>query len=365
MRRITTTLSVYMIKEFMKWLLIVLLFVSILAGLLEYSELARRASSYTQIVQSDILKMMFLKIPNIVEELMPFVIFFSTMLALWRLNRNSELTVMRASGISAWQFLLPISITCLIIGFLDLGAINPISSVFKKKYDRLDETLFHKISDRIEISESGIWIRQKIQDDEAIFHIDRYEQSNQTLQGVSILFFNSHGKFSETMRAPLATIDNDKVILKDVWVVKNGEAAVKKPLVELSTQLTIAKLLKRNAAPDSLSFWELSKFIYILESSGLLKPDYKLYWHSLIAKIFWLFSMVYLAAASSLGFIRNNKTAYHFMLGIATTFVVYVLKDVTYVMGAASTIPFLVAAWIPALMTFLSGVSVLLHTEDG
>ena len=39
--------------------------------------------------------------------------------------------------------------------------------------------------------------------------------------------------------------------------------------------------------------------------------------------------------------------------------------DIIFALGSAGTIPVMLAAWTPALVTIMLGASLLLHLEDG
>ncbi|MCF6320014.1 MAG: LptF/LptG family permease, partial [Proteobacteria bacterium] len=72
-------------------------------------ELIRRASKRGDIPISLILQMGLLKLPEVGQTIFPFAVLFSAMYTFWQLTRQYELIVVRASGFSVWQFLLPIS----------------------------------------------------------------------------------------------------------------------------------------------------------------------------------------------------------------------------------------------------------------
>jgi lipopolysaccharide export system permease protein len=54
----------------------------------------------------------------------PFVVLIASIATLMQLNRKYELVVTRAAGISAWQFLAPLIIANLLIGFIAVAGLN-------------------------------------------------------------------------------------------------------------------------------------------------------------------------------------------------------------------------------------------------
>jgi lipopolysaccharide export system permease protein len=51
--------------------------------------------------------------------------------------------------------------------------------------------------------------------------------------------------------------------------------------------------------------------------------------------------------------------------GIAVGFMLYVIASISRDMGSGGVVPPPLAAWLPAIVATLFGVTVLLHLEDG
>lgn len=365
MRAIPLRLFRYLAKEFSIWFVSMLLVLFALIFLLEFSELLRRAQGIEEATYPILTEMAFLKLPHMAEELLPFALFFSAILCLWRLNRNSELTIIRSMGVSVWQFLMPIALVSLLIGSVDLFLINPITSIMKQRYDQLDSKHLRQKHYSLKVSESGVWIRQVHASGSTIYKIGRVNMKQAAFFDISLYHYDFNNKFISRMDAKRGWLIEDKLHLEKVWIAEANQLPKSINTLIIPSKLTLQKLTETNISPDSMSFWELSKFIHLLEKSGLLRDEYKLYWHAQIARIFWLVSMIFLAAACVLHSIRQGKIALYIFMGVIAGFGLYVLKDVTYVMGAASTIPAMLAAWIPAIVTFTTGLSVLVYFEDG
>lgn len=365
MRAIPFRLYAYFAKEFSFWLGSILLILLALIFLLEFSELLRRAQGIQEASYSILTEMAFLKLPYSLEELLPFGLFFAAILCLWRLNRNNELIIARSVGISAWRFLLPLAFVSFLIGVIDLCVINPVTSLMKQRYDKLNAQYLRQTLYSLNIAESGIWIRQVEASGSTIYRIGSVNMKQSSLHDLTLFRYDKDHHFQERLDAKTGWLIENKLRLDKVWIHKTAALPEKKEFYSLQTPLTLDKLTETNIAPDSMSFWELSHFIYLLEKSGLLREEYRLYWHALIARVFWLMSMIFLAGACTLHSARHKKISLYIFIGIVAGFGLYVLKDITYVMGAASTIPVMLAAWTPVIIAFLTGASVLLYFEDG
>ena len=102
-----------------------------------------------------------------------------------------------------------------------------------------------------------------------------------------------------------------------------------------------------------------------MDDSGLAAHKYFMQWHSLIARAFWLAVMVMLAATFTLRPLRSGGTTVMIVCGISIAFILYFLRDITYALGNAGTLPPVLAAWVPTVVTGLFAATKLLYSEDG
>ncbi|PPR57569.1 MAG: hypothetical protein CFH07_01472, partial [Alphaproteobacteria bacterium MarineAlpha3_Bin6] len=116
----STVLSFYIGRNFLTCFISVLAVFLSLIFLFDIIELLRLASSRDELGIGLILKMSLLKLPFLGQQAFPFAVLFGSMIAFLRMTRNHELVVARASGISAWQFLLPVLGLALILGTLQI-----------------------------------------------------------------------------------------------------------------------------------------------------------------------------------------------------------------------------------------------------
>lgn len=101
------TLFRYLGRQYMIWFFAFLFGLMGIIYLFEVAELMRRAGDLAEVTLGVVLRMGAYKLPDTIEKVLPFVVLFSGMFTFWRLTRNQELVIARASGVSAWQFLAP------------------------------------------------------------------------------------------------------------------------------------------------------------------------------------------------------------------------------------------------------------------
>ena len=114
-----------------------------------------------------------------------------------------------------------------------------------------------------------------------------------------------------------------------------------------------------------MSFWDLPKFIRILEDSGFKALEHKLYFHELLTLPLILCSMVIVAAVCTGNLKHTSRTSFAITGCVIVGFLVFFFLDLSEALGASGTIPPLFAAWAPPTIVTLLGAVVLLHYADG
>jgi lipopolysaccharide export system permease protein len=359
------TLFRYIVLQFFTWCTGVFAAMLMIVFLLDYIELIRRGGAKAEASLLVLLEMAALKQPHMAQQIMPFAILFGTMMAFWRMTRNNELVVARAAGVSVWQFLTPPFAGALLVGVVTVAVFNPIASVMQSRYEALESRILRGTGDQLTLSRSGLWLKQSDNDgNNSVVHAERLLPKQTELQDVMVLSFND--------KTLVGRIDAKSAVLKSgKWEVTDGlrwtPGKPPEPFehIEVATNLTPARIQESFASPETMSFWELPGFIQLLESSGFSAQRHRLYFNALLALPFLFTAMVLLAATFSLRMQRRGGTALMIGGGIASGFLLYLLSNLVFALGLASTIPVSLAAWAPTGVSWLLGASMLLHLVDG
>jgi lipopolysaccharide export system permease protein len=366
--RISTTLSTYLGKSFLLWFSVFMLTIIGLILLFDFSETMRQASGNPDISVSTVMTLVLLKLPFLLEQLLPFIVLFSCMFTLWRLNRGSEIIVMRAAGISIWQILAPIAFASLMIGLFDLTTVNPMTATFLNQYEKLKNQEIRGYKDGIAISETGIWLRNREKNENALtLRIGHVDFDAKTIHNVSLFEYvkEDDDALNQRIDAESGVFIDNGILFKNAWISPAGGQIHQQDQYFLSTNIPYSRLHESNLSPDSLSFWQLPSYIHLLKRSGLDTRHYSMQWHSLLARAFWLAAMVVLAAMWTLRPVRQGGTYLLLAFGAGTGFILYFIRDITFAMGQAGTLPLILCAWLPVILSAVIGSVSLLYQEDG
>jgi len=362
------TLSRYLGRQYLLWFVVFLVGLSGIIYLFEVAELLRRSANNNMTTLPIVLEMGSYKLPDTIEKILPFVVLFSVMFTFWRLTRNQELVVVRAAGVSVWQFLGPTLFVTLIFGWFNMTILNPIGASMNARYQEMDNLYFSR-SPSLELTGSGLWLRQKDEKKRYLLHADHVDLEPLTLIPVIAFVYDDKDHY-------LGRVDAQKAILHEqgknsywefnnVWFNWENQMPEKKDSYHLNTSLTLDKIQESMSPPNTVSFWQLPRFIEALESIGLPTTRHVLQFQLLLAEPFLLCAMVCFAAVFSLRLSRQGGILNAAMLGIFTGSLIFSANNVAMAMGTNQTLPVFLAAWAVPLAALTFSNALLLKLEDG
>lgn len=359
-----STLFRYVSRYFLLNFAVLMLILLGVVYIFDLIELMRRTAKLDYVSFGLVMRMTALKVPEVGQAMLPFGVLFAAIYTCWKLNRTHELVVIRAAGLSAWQFLMPMIVSALLLGFAATAIINPISSLFLSKYEQLEITALQKNSNIVTVSRTGIWLRQPTQDGYALLHSEGFNQKEWQLTKVTAFFFDETDQFLERLDSPLALLqDGYWEIRNPVIHDKNGSGRLE--MRQLPTELTARKIEESFASPETISFWKIPEYINIMEETGFPTVRLRLHFQALVAQPFLFAAMILLAATFSLRPPRFGGTGVMIVLGVLTGFFVFFMESMLHAFGISQKIPVYLAAWTPATVSLLLGTTALLHLEDG
>lgn len=364
---LSTTLFSYLGRQFILWLSVVFATLMSIVAMFDVVELLRRVSGKEEVTTEVVIQLSLLKLPHLVQDMLPFAVLLGSMFCFWRLARSNELVVARAAGVSAWQFLgAPLLITFL-IGLVLITAFNPFAAAMRAHYEALESRYLGKDRAEFAVSESGVWLRQSNAGQQSIIHANGVagEDSEASLESVIVFAVEDDETFSGRIDATTATLRDGYWELTDAIVSDSNGDSRPVGTYRLPTDLTFQGIQDSFASADTLSFWDLPKFIGTMEDAGFAAVTHRLYLHSLLATPMLLCAMVLIAAAFSIKTSRRSSTALMIAGGILVGFMLHFFTNVVHALGQSTSIPAIFAAWMPAGFSTVLGVTALLHLEDG
>lgn len=356
------TLYTYIAKEFSKWLGVILGGLLFIIFIFDLVETLRRTAAKANLHFSTALHLVFLKLPHIALQLFPFVILITTLVVFWQLMRARELIVMRMAGLSIWQILMPIFCLVFVIKVFELSVVNPLTASLYTRFERLESTEINGQEDRITLSTNGLWVRQADRYGQFILHAAGIDSTH--LSSVSIFEFDEKDIFIRRFDTQSAFFKDNALELTPATVTTAAGDISTFENYTFPSDLTYDQIQENSANPATISFWKLPEFIKLLEHSNLSSHRYRLHWHSLIANVFLVISMVLLGSGCIYFQLGRKKVLSLIMSTLGIGFAIFFITDITRTLGLSMHIPILIAAWAPVMISALVGGTVTLYAED-
>ena len=359
------TLTAYLARVYALSFLGLLGILLTIVYLFDTVELLRRAAKVDDVPLTLVLQMSLLKLPDVGQIILPFAILFSALYTFWMLARRHELVILRAAGLSVWQFLGPIVGVAILAGIVHMTVINPVGAVMISRYAVLERDYLTSESKTVTISEQGLWLRQATSEGHVILHAAKVMMPEWRLDQVMLLFFDKTGQFRKRMDADSARLGNDQWILQNVVINGDGALPRKSAQETLPTNLTVSEIENSFSTPEETPFWTLPAYIRTMEATGFDSRKLKIHFQTLLAQPLLFAAMVILAATVSLKVARFQRTSLLMGAGVVFGFVMFFATSFLKALGASDQIPVLLAAWFPPLIALSLGISVIMTTEDG
>ena len=264
------TLARYFSARFLLAIVAMFLVCCVLIFFVDLIEMLRRAGNYAGDIPGFLLAWItLLRLPSFSELVLPFAVLIGSIGIFLMLSRSSELVVLRAAGISVWQFTMPAIVVAFLLGIAFVLLYNPLAAVARGEAERLYGVAFGKDQSLLTSSKNaGAWLREDGTDGPTVIHAADVLNQGLELNGVSAFQYDRDHGLTERIEAKRAALKDGRWELEDAWVSAVGQEPEFYKRYLLSTYLTPTQVRDSLGTVFSISFWDLPNFIEIAERAG-------------------------------------------------------------------------------------------------
>lgn len=359
------TLTWYVGRRFLTGIMTTLAICSLLIFMIDLLELLRISGKYGSVPAMSLVTIAIMRLPAYTEFLFGFSVLVGSIGALLFLNRKSELAVMRAGGLSVWQFLWPGILVAFLIGFAGMIIFNPMAAAGRAEAEKRYAKVFGKESNLLQAQGGGSWLRQDGADGESVIGAAAASNRGLTLTGVMVFSYDKGGHFIERVDAATANLKEGYWQLQNAWVTRLGQEPEKFDSYLLSTYLTPDRVQDALGTVFAVSFWEFPGLIEVAEKAKLSSDKLKIQYEVLWSRPLLCVAMVLLAATVSLRSFRSGGIQTMVATGMIGGFAFFLFSEISRQIGVAGLAPPWVAVWLPVVLLLVISSTVLLHQEDG
>ena len=292
-------------------------------------------------------------IPSIVINMLPFILFLSSVWVFVKLKNNRDILSLKTFGLSNINFLILFCFSAIFIGIVTLFAFTPMTSVVVKYYEDIKGKYDIDKSHLASINTNGIWIREKNKKNISII-------KSQTLEGdflinVSIYEFDKRNSLTKRIEGLKADISGNPWIVQEGFEIDYVNEGKKKEFQALEFPSTFSKdkLNSIYSNLDTISFYNLIKNMDQLINKGYNPKLLKEKKHFYLSLPFFLVLMVCLAGIFTLNSNDTRQNAYYLLLSIIACVIIFYFKNFSTALGATERIPLLLSVWSPIIILSL------------
>ena len=304
-------------------------------------------------------------VPSIIIEILPFIIFVSSMWLLINMRDKRELLIFKVYGFSNMKIFFIISLVSFIFGWIVLSFFNPISSVMTKYYEKTKSRYARDVDHLISFNKNGLWIKETIDNSEERI-IYAKKDNDGLLEDLTIFVFNQNFDLKEKIVSKQANIKDFDWILSDVSVIKIlDEISVNKfevyKIKSIYNHEKISNLFKNT---HTLSFIELITKHEELKRKGYNKEFLFESLNKMITLPFFLVIMAALASILTMHTLKDAKNFRFILVGIIVCVIIFYFKDLSNALGQTNRIPLIISSWIPVVSLGIFGFIGILQINE-
>ncbi|PTS85669.1 LPS export ABC transporter permease LptG [Pseudomonas sp. HMWF032] len=303
----------------------------------------------------DALWYVLLTAPRRLYEMLPMAALIGCLIGLGSLASNSELTIMRAAGVSigriVWAVMKPM-LVLMLVGLLIGEYLAPYSENQAQASRAMAQG-----GGEAQSAKRGLWHRQG----QEYVHINAV-QPNGVLLGVTRYRFDGHKRMQSSSFARRAQYQGDHWQLDDVATThfrERSSEVIKQDSERWDVELTPQLLGTVVLAPDALSITGLWGYIHYLAEQGLSNSQYWLSFWTKVLQPLVTAALVLMAISFIFGPLRSVTLGQRVFTGVLVGFVFKISQDL---MGPSSLVfgfsP-LLAVLVPAGVCALAGIWLL------
>ncbi len=354
----------YLLKNFLKtFIIVVSIFYcfGVILNLFEEIEFFKNLD--VSILTPLILTAIF--IPSLIIQILPFIIFISSMWFMLSLRNSRDLLTLKVFGYSNLKIFLILAFTSFFLGWIILFLVNPITSSMSKYYEKTKSGYSRDIDHLITFNRNGLWIKENFDDKQRIISAAKPEGTS--LLDVTIFHLDNNSNLIEKIISKKANISKNDWILEDGIIFKTQNELV---LSEEFSSLNINSIYDYEKITslfknfDTMSFLDLIINYKDLINSGYDKSFLNQSLHTSLSLPFFLLLMTGLSAILTMNTLKKSNNFKFIIIGLITSVFIFYFKDLSLALGQTDRIPLNLAIWSPVIaLSFFTFIGVLQINE--
>lgn len=306
---------------------------------------------------SDVLVYILTKLPSTVYEYIPFSCLIGCLYGIGLLTGSSEVTVMRASGVSLAKIIYFVMKPILVFVIVGIFIGEYLTPYLDQRADGTREYL--RKGSTSQDSTVGLWIHE----DREFMHFNAVFPGG-VLYGVTRYKFDEDRKLREASFASRATFNaTDQFWIEEnvsITRFENNQTATEKRITRRWNSKLSPQILSVNVLPaESLPITTLVTHIRFLQQQDIQSGTYELaYWEKVLQPLV-IFGLVLVAISFVFGPLRDTTVGFRIFVGVVVGISFKMIQDLLGPFSIVFDFPVLYAVLGPILLCLLTGLFLL------
>ena len=349
----------YILKEFLKFFGITGISLIVLFLIVDFFEKIRMFLS-NQAAATQMASYFIFSIPMIISYMLPPAVLLATLLTYSSLSKFSEITAMKANGISLYRVSIPPLIFAVLISVFSFFFNELITPAAVQKTEHIVIVEVQKQKTPGFFKQDEIWYHGE----NAIYNFKMFDVNNDTLRGVTINYLNPDFTLKMRIDAQSAKWKDDKWIFYNLLVTTfdiNGVPILewsKEKVVNIPEKPSNFKVIQKDA--EKMGYFELKKYVNKIQTEGYDVQRYLVDLQGKIAVSFVTIILVIIGISFSLRSERSGGVMQSIGIGIFVGFSYFVVHAFSMTLGHSGILPPFLAAWA-ANIFFSAAATMLLY----
>ena len=286
----------------------------------------------------------FINSPSLIFEMMPFIFLLTTQLFFINLFKNNQINIFKYNGLRNTKILLILSCITFVMSLFLITIFYNFSSNLKSLYLEIKSGYTTDGKYLAVITKNGLWIKDKIDDQNLIIKASKINGNNLSNSFISI--FDNNYNITKNIKSDKVDISSKEWKIYEAKVFSNNIVS-NIEYITLKTNFDYKLIQSLFSNLTSLSIIELFK----------LRNNYNLLNYSTteiniqIQKLFsypLLLTLMTLLSASIMFYVKNNTNSIIMIsLGLFISVLIYYINNFFYVVGNTEKISETSSVWIP------------------
>jgi lipopolysaccharide export system permease protein len=307
-----------------------------------------------------IFEYLLYKIPEVIFQwTLPYAVLLSTLLTLGTLSRHSEITAMKAGGVSLYRITIPLFIIALLVSFFSFLGNEYLVPLTNQKTRYLLSVKVRKEQQTSFFKNYKIWYFGN----RGIFNIQLLDAKEKILKGITLYQLDGQFRCSRRIDAREARWTDGKWKLYQgaIREFEEGGAIRTVPFsnLEFDLQEDWESFQRIEQKADELSYMELRTYIEKIRVSGYDTTRYLTDLYSKLSYPFLNLIMILIGIPFALKTGRSGGVALSIGISVMIGFAYGVAFYVFLSFGKSGVLPPFLAAWTPTVLFGLAGIFTL------